>query len=174
MKTADTNSSNNYVNANWHFYFDQCDDSEQFPFEEYGMEKSGFTYMEDYGNGEYFSILDADAATDILKQVKSGKQLELHRVMHFTDDHAAVFSQIMNCDWLDASDLPELPRYACRQYVVLENPEISKLLFAHLLKNGWDVDAIMDEVVDAEISDDDDEAVEDFQDFLYSIEAQAA
>ena len=159
-----------YVSTNWHYYQGQCDDSEMFPHEEYGEPKDGFDYMEDFANDEYFSVLDMLAAADILKQVKAGKQLELHRVMHFTDSHAGTLKKIMACKWLDEDDLLELPRYAFRQYAVLENPKISGILFTYLFNQGLDSDEIKDEILELDELEDDEDALENFEEFLCSVE----
>lgn len=143
MSTTDENCAV----ADWHMYFDGVD-REDFPDEpdDHFGPKAGYVYQHDTANDEYHSILSEQEAVGLLAQVKAGKKLDPHRLRHFSDEHAPVLAQLLQCDWLthQNDDVKEVMAFvAYRHFADFENPSVATLLFAHLYRMGADEEDIV-------------------------------
>ncbi len=143
MSTTDNNSAV----ADWHMYFDGVD-PEDFPDEpdDHFGPKAAYVYQHDAANDEYHSVLSEQEAIGLLTQVKAGKKLDPQRLRHFSDEHAPVLAQLLECDWLAAEDddAKEIMAFvAYRHHADFENPSVAALILAHLHRMGVDEEAIV-------------------------------
>lgn len=139
-------TDNNAV-ADWHMYFDGVgrEDFPDEPEDHFGP-KAGYVYQHDATNDEYHSILGSHEAASLLQQVKSGKKLDPQRLRHFSDEHAPVLAQLLECDWLAAEDddAKEIMAFvAYRHHADFENPSVATLILAYLYRMGTDDERVV-------------------------------
>lgn len=151
-------TDNSNAVADWHMYFDGVcrEDFPDEPDDHFGP-KAGYVYQHDATNDEYHSILGNHEAASLLQQVTGGKKLDPQRLRHFSDEHAPVLAQLLECDWLihQDDDVKEVMAFvAYRHFANFENPSVATLLFAHLYCIGADEQDIVSFIENTDEIDD--------------------